>query len=124
MQKKIKNQVFDAPPISIESFQEPVYRLPICGIMGTPNELFGPINKNKQVFTVKDIEEQFGIPSKTLYNLVNTMPKDKNPIPLLKRGSINTFPAQAFRIWYLKQGHAQIVVNADENSDAFEKLVS
>jgi hypothetical protein len=91
----------------VEEFQEPIYQLPISGIAGTRNELFGLIKK--QVLTVRDIEEQFGIPSKTLYNLVNSMPRDRNPVPLIKRGSVNTFPAEAFRTWYLEQGHAQIV---------------
>ena len=46
-------------------------------------------------------------PKKTIYNFIHTAPKDRLPIPYIKRGSVNTFPTEAFRIWLLKLGHAK-----------------
>ena len=86
---------------------ESTYRLPVCGIVGTPSDLFGPITKH--LLTVEDVESLYAIPRKTIYNLVHSAPIDRNPIPYLKRGRVLTFPSQALRQWLLRQGNAKMI---------------
>jgi hypothetical protein len=111
MNKKPRDERVSQSSASADFCKENIYRLPICGVKGTPNQLFGPIRK--QVLTMDDVKELFGIPKKSIYNFIHSAPTDPLPIPFLKRGSINTFPTQAFRVWLLKLGHAKQLEDND-----------
>lgn len=93
-------------PIPAKS--EKFYQLPLCGVVLNESSLWG--NKPGPVLLrPQDLEELYGLPTKSVYDLVYKAPEMTDPLPFLKLDRKTLIPRAAFESWILRQAHVKEV---------------
>ena len=85
------------------------YRLPLCGVVLTPADLWGT-NPGPVMLRPKDLE-RYGLPEASVNDMIYRASETKDPLPFLKVGRKTLIPRAALEAWILRQAHVKEIQN-------------